>query len=351
MSDHARLAPSSASRRMACPGSLKFIESLGLPESEEHEAAAEGTLAHAVAHAICTGAVIPDGATDEMLEGAVLWAEHTGGEGEYEHKLSIESIHPECWGTVDHFRVVGNVIHVSDYKFGHKFVDAFENWQLLNYAAGVLQVVPHGDEDLLSLSIVQPRCFAPGGPIRTWLLSVAEAKVYFQQLRENAIEATSGTPELRPSPSACYMCQGRLQCPAFVQTTYRILEVAKFGDPQWSTGISEMASELLWLEDAQEMLKHRVQVVTETLIDAATKGVRVPNWQVEHGQTRRKWAATDAEIKSLEGKYNVKLLKEEAITPAQAIKAGVPAEEVNMMSFQQPGKATLKRTNFRKIFN
>ena len=70
MSVHAILAPSSASRRMQCPGS-RVMEAT-YPQAEDDPRALEGTLAHLVNQAIFGNKPLPDGHTEEMLEGADL---------------------------------------------------------------------------------------------------------------------------------------------------------------------------------------------------------------------------------------------------------------------------------------
>ena len=109
---HAKLAPSSAARRMACPGSRALEEQH--PQTEESLAAREGTAAHWVAsESIAYGKCImsdttPHGefVTEEMLEGAELYTETIASlyvkdnQGELpdihiERRVDISNVHPE----------------------------------------------------------------------------------------------------------------------------------------------------------------------------------------------------------------------------------------------------------------
>src|SRR5271168_2300972 len=168
---HAKLAPSSAARRFACPGSRALEEKY--PQITESMASREGTAAHWVAQQYLAGnytmpATTPNGEpiTKEMFEGADLY-EHevkwVAGEHELhiEEKIDISNIHSECWGTPDCWTIINDHLHIFDYKFGHGYVDVFENWQLLEYAAGIaLQV----SISKVTMTIIQPRCYTKESP-------------------------------------------------------------------------------------------------------------------------------------------------------------------------------------------
>ena len=64
MSVHAILAPSSASRRMQCPGS-RVMEAT-YPQAEDDPRALEGTLAHLVNQAVFGNKPLPNGHTEEI---------------------------------------------------------------------------------------------------------------------------------------------------------------------------------------------------------------------------------------------------------------------------------------------
>lgn len=81
MTAHARLAPSSAARIVACPGSRK-LEAM-FPQEETIESR-EGDAAHWAAAQMLAGVAVSIGMaasngvllTDEMIEGAEMYAEH-----------------------------------------------------------------------------------------------------------------------------------------------------------------------------------------------------------------------------------------------------------------------------------
>src|SRR5579863_10074613 len=165
------LSPSHAPRRMACPGSYK-LESQVPKDSSDY--AQEGILAHKIAADILRYGeytLSDNTGTEEMFEGAKLYEGFVRSTiTEYpihiEELLDISSIHPDCRGTPDAWgRRNLFELHVFDYKFGHSFVEVYENWQLIEYAAGILQKLGiDGIKDqntFVNMHIIQPRSFLP----------------------------------------------------------------------------------------------------------------------------------------------------------------------------------------------
>src|SRR6185437_8910195 len=157
MTLHSSLPPSSAARRVACPGS-RALEKL-FPEEQESQEAREGTAAHWVANEmLCNEPTRPDPAigfitpngesvTQEMIDGGQLYVntvmetvtlvkffealeapDQTIYKCGIEEKIDISNVHPECWGTPDFwfFDPKINKLTVIDYKFGHRFVEVYE---------------------------------------------------------------------------------------------------------------------------------------------------------------------------------------------------------------------------------
>src|SRR5690606_25074571 len=77
--------------------------------------------------------------------------------GHYEQRVDIPRVHAECWGTPDFWTAVfpedergsKRYVRVVDYKYGHRFVEVFENLQLAAYASGVLSQlsISTGDDE------------------------------------------------------------------------------------------------------------------------------------------------------------------------------------------------------------
>ena len=141
---HAKLAPSSSSRWMSCPGSIAL--EARCPEPPESDYAAEGTAAHALAE-LCLGAwVLADVYKGKVVEGyevtpdmidAVnvyldfIWSTVSRAEIErkakvfnIEARFNLSHIHPDIFGTSDAsvYDVDAKKLTVIDYKHGQGVV-------------------------------------------------------------------------------------------------------------------------------------------------------------------------------------------------------------------------------------
>ena len=197
---HARLAPSAAHRWMNCAGSIAASE--GIPNTSS-VFADEGTAAHTLADVclrrgldakeylgvsvdldsglICTA---PPGprvfeVTVEMVEAVQLYLdlvrdamieEHGGLSALWiEQKFDLTFVPGMDGGTGD--AVIYNhhlgELHVIDLKYGRGVpVEAQGNPQLMLYAIGALRM-GHEYVETVRVTIVQPRCPHPDGPVRT----------------------------------------------------------------------------------------------------------------------------------------------------------------------------------------
>jgi Protein of unknown function (DUF2800) len=368
---HSTLAPSSASRRMQCPGSRVMSETY--PQAEDDPRAAEGTLAHAVNLAYYMAKPIPDGATDEMLDGAELWQEtisamlNEGGPVVFgfEEPIKIDSVHPECFGTPDFWCYLtdSHKIHVVDYKFGHRFVDEFENWQLLEYAVGVVDKCWRDmpgcfDNDIrailnleIVLTVVQPRCYAKGGPVRSWTINGEQYGEYFKKLQKS--EALSMAPDAVVRTGAeCRDCSGRHACAALHQAASHEIEMSVVNAP-FDLSANVQGWELKNIKKAIAILEARESGLENEVLAKMKQGVSVAGWRTEQGTGREKWDKPIEEVLALGGMMGVDIAKPSAITPKQAIKKGLPAELVAQYSVTPIGEIKLAVDNVsvaRKIF-
>jgi hypothetical protein len=211
---HSKLGASSATRWMACPGSVALSESVP-PESllPTSVYAAEGTVAHEIAEKRLLkmrhrkrGVVECDGhevqIIPEMHKGAELYcraiAENQPGELLVERRVHIEKIHPYLYGTADAILITKNTLFVYDYKFGKTVVDVEDNPQLLFYALGaVLEVDFRGE--WVELVVVQPR--AGKEPVRRWRFPTVDLLDFSEELRRAAVATEAPDAPLIPDAS------------------------------------------------------------------------------------------------------------------------------------------------------
>lgn len=360
MSEHAPLQPSSASRWVQCAASVGLE---GLYPDKDAEQAAEGELAHLVVkhHFAGThntpGTLSPD-VTDEMLDGAELIYDHVQEVRSKRHphatlhieeRVDCSDIHPQCWGTPDVrlLDVGSNELDVWDYKFGHKHVEVVENWQLLAYAIGALKHYGSATTESIriNLHIVQPRDFHPDGPIRTWSIYGSELKKYLPVLQAAANEAMGARPTARVGDE-CRYCRARHACTTLQTAAFEAVTLAGRAHPHdWEP--DAMGRELALLKSAEDLLKARISGLENEVLGHIRLGRPVVGWMTKQGEGRQKWVKPIEEVLALGEMLGVDIAKKGAVTPKQAIKAGIPAAVVSTYSEVPQGELKLVRDDTR----
>lgn len=320
------LSPSHASRRMACPGS-HALEALFPQDNSDH--AQEGILAHKIAaETLRNNCYVshPD-ETDEMREGAELYHGFVYSRLSATSKIFIEQpldisvIHPDCRGIPDCWTLLSDIeLDIFDYKFGHSFVEVYENWQLIEYAAGILeylQIDGMRDQHMwVNMHIIQPRSFHPEGQIRTWRMKACDLRPYFNRLRESEYAALQPNASCTPSPQ-CYNCAARHACVALQAAAMDSVDVSYSAIPH-NMAARELSTELRTLEHAAARLKDRIAGLSAEALAMISRGERLPHHHGERGRGRERWSIPVEEVIELGELYGIELRKPAAITPKQA---------------------------------
>ena len=337
---HARLSPSAASRWVKCPGSIPLAARF--PESSSSLAAEEGTASHWVGSETLSGrgkyvkewvgVTAPNGIVLdlEMIEGAYTYVEAVKQIAGTHQKLTVEQpvtctpVHPECWGTPDLFYWKGKELNVWDYKYGYGIVEPFENWQLICYAAGIMQGL-NGFQDqevTVVLRIVQPRPFHSDGAVREWRVSGSDLRGYINKLTHAAHMALSATPETACGHH-CKYCAARHACPTLALACYAAVDYIGQAQPEMLP-VEAMAMEYRVLERIETLVKARKSAHESRMIGMIKAGESVPGYTIDYGTGHAKWNRPVSEILSLGQMMGIQLTAEPAaITPAKAIKAGL----------------------------
>lgn len=327
------------------------------PELEESESAKEGTAAHWVCEQALAGetplegSLAPNGVvvTGEMLDGAEVLSAVVPPDVFFnaEKRVDCSRIHPECWGTPDlwYYDEGASTVRIVDYKFGHRHVPVFENQQLITYAAGVLDKLQingfNEQSTTVEFVVVQPRDFHADGPVRTWRINASALRGYFNILAGKAIEAMWQEARLVPSPDACRDCKARHVCVAAQTEAAGALDtVYGYAAPLASTP-AEVGRMLSKLDAAIDMAKAYRSGLEEEAKRFIMGGERVPGWSLKAGQGRERWARPVEEVIALGEMMGINVSKPGAITPKQAIKAGLSAEIVRAYSETPTGEVKL----------
>lgn len=369
---HFVASPSAVWRLIPCPASAQMA--MMFPDSdtdEGGETAAEGTAAHELSatmiHAAAranigfptveetVGKSATNGVafTDEMYEGAAMYAadvlqvmRETGVFGgpnwRCEQTLPIPRIHPQQFGTPDMslFSEQSGTLYVWDYKFGFRIVEAFENWQGINYVAGLIDEIcsryPNmnpGEVDQrirVVIRIVQPRAFHRDGPIREWVVRASDLRGHINTIASAVAEAVGPNPRSRAGEH-CYKCAGRHACETLKREIYRGADIVGNATPEMMTP-EQVAVELRFLQRLKKMVDAREDGVAAHTKALLARGDSVPWFRLEQGKGREAWAKSLDEVFLLGDLMGKNLRKTAAITPKQARDLGIDGAVISAYS-------------------
>jgi len=371
--EHAVLAPSSASRWVLCHGSV-LLEAM-YPETEEKPEAAEGTATHWGAgelfygRPIALGQYAPNGVvlSEEMIQGAEMYVDAVdrrlhklGLTREWLHveeRVDIPRVHPLNWGTPDNWLYYpqGACLDVFDFKFGHEFVEIFENWQILDYTCGILDklgIDGIADQSLtVNMHIVQPRSYHRDGPVRTWSAMASDLRGYFNKLSNSAHAAMQPGAKCTPNPE-CFHCKARHVCEALQRDAYRSAQISTSSIPVDMTPAA-LGLELHYLRAAAKRLEGRITGLKEQAKITLQLGQPVAFHALAPVEGREVWNKPVPEVISLGQMFGIDLAKKDAITPKQAVTAGMSAEVVAMYSERKKGLELVSDdgSQARKVFS
>lgn len=367
--NHAFLAPSSA--HIWGPDGCAYYPTMAAtyPASDDTIEAREGSAAHHLLAQRLWGVVLelgdlaPNGEpiTKEMVDCTTVMVQdiealrHSYDDLEEctEQVVHMPSVHARLnWGTSDWFAISRKAkrIWLKDYKHGHSYVDAWENWQLTDYLLGVINHFQVNDYEkwTADLSIYQPRCYHDEGPVKTWELGGHRFKDLSAKLAAAAAEATSPNPRMRTG-SHCTYCEGNINCPAFRRSVENGIDLSMRGAPE------EMSPEAkgtlrTMIATAQARLKGMATGQDADIEANIRAGANIPGWELKPGQSRLTWTCSVGEVHFLGEAFGIPLATIEnaggltvisdVLTPTQAINAGI--DETVIMAYAHRPPAALK---------
>jgi len=293
---HARLSPSASKRWMVCPGSVRLIESLDLPETFNRYAA-EGTVAHEIHElALLVKGVAADHIGKKMTVDGFEFTvneemsdtvqvsldyvqeridEHEGWGYRVELKVEVRaSLKPLGipgldGGTSDVVLLVWDgdtlvEIEVIDYKHGQGVaVEPEHNNQALCYALGVaLEESTHiTDQTNVRITITQPRAVHMRGPIRTWETNAVDLNNWqVNELVPKANRTLDPDAEFVPSDDGCRFCPAAGQCSALYSKTQDIA-IADFAEETFPDPAVMSSEQKRIVLDHADMLRNFVIAV------------------------------------------------------------------------------------------
>lgn len=397
---HARVRPSGLELTYECEGSLQLQEQAGIVQDSEE--IAEGHAAHWVARRALAGHAheLPVGAKfhyngrewtvdSDMYIGAQLYLKTLMKGREHLHIeewVDIPRIHrTECAGTPDAWAFFSDareafdscpvgvhpdlfnqgkirLVRVPDYKYGHRFVEVYQNKQITAYSVGVMDALHLHDIDpnlWVDMVLVQPRSYHKEGPVRRWLIQAMELRALVN-LIAGKVERALGPKPPTKTGNHCLDCTARHICTTL---QYAVQSIAQFAGTAERVELDSHAVgvELAMVDDALKLLEARRTGLAAQADAMGRQGKPIPNYHYEPGRTNLTYFddVNADELIAFGDLCNINLRrklerKDLLVTPTQAINLGIDPKCMESYASRPKGALKLTRddsTTAQKVFN
>lgn len=344
--DHALLAASSAKKWLNCPPSARLED---LFPDKSSEAAAEGTLAHAMGELKLRKLFIEVAMTDRTYKSRLnklkkdpLYQEEmdrfTDQYVEYvskiaysypstpyiaiEKKIDYSSIAPEGFGTADCVILSSNECHVIDLKYGKGVpVHAEDNPQLSLYAIGVITAYQmFYPIEKVTLHIVQPRL----DNFSSWETTAAYLKSWAEEIvKPAALLAFEGRGEFKQGDwcDGCF-CRAAATCKHRAEANLQLKEYEGKEPPLLSN------EDVGFILEKAQFLAKWVKKLESYALDQLVKGDEIPGWKIVEGRSNRAFSDVDKALKALQtAGYDRALLYESKPLPLTEVEKTIGKED------------------------
>lgn len=352
---------SAAHRWVPCTGSLSMERPF---PDDPHEVAKQGTAAHWVGATCLTdpsrspasmlGLTHENGipVDGDMVEHVEEYLQEVRSIATVDHlyverEMDMTWLHPELGGTPDawYYCFATGTLYLWDFKYGWRPVDPFENWQMVEYLAGIIGFLGNVPIKRIEAVTVQPRPSHYDGRIRRWHTTPAELGPLFTKLQEKATEATGNSPLCVTGPH-CRDCRALAYCPHADAAALAAIEVS--GRVAHVTPTPEtMASEMNILTAAAEAIKLRLAAIETVATGTIESGGMIPGYARERSYGRKKWK-NEEELRAVEVMTGLSLFEDKPISPPRAKKAGMDAVTLALYSTTPETGAKLVKRDLSK---
>lgn len=347
-----KLRPSAAAVWVLCHGMPSMSAGMEgvYDDDEDTTVREEGVAFHWAAYwasqgnVVAVGTVAPNGVEvdEEMLEhveGYLAEVRSWQGITHFEQSVHCWQIHDQCGGTTDvcNYSPSEKLVRVGDAKYGYRFVDVLNNWQLICYLVGVLNKFNLQDTDVdVEFMIYQPRSYHRDGPMRKVRMPASSLREKVNQLRV-AAHAVMGTNPTCKVNKGCRNCPGRVRCPAIHAAALGELDEAHAATPH-DLPFSAAEDELRLLQWGRAIIDARITGLEQQVTHSMRRGAVSRHYAMEQTAGKLVWTeGASVPIQTIANLMKVQVSKPPAhITPTQAKKL-LPESLVDAYSRRAPG--------------
>lgn len=232
----------------------------------------------------------------------------------------------EIRGRTDHVSCDDSLnLYVSDFKYGWRIVEPFENWTLISHAIGWWLNNQSTVPERVIFTIYQPRPFHHEGSHRTWEISFTDLMDYWRDL-DKILKNPSDMLFTGPH---CYKCSSMTECPVSQTASMNSIDVAEmaFNSDVDNKQLSYIMDEL---KRANTVISQTEDAYNNLAMARVRNGEIVPNYCIETSMGNAEWkdGMTPNVVEMITG---VDVAKKKLLTPNQAKKAGVSPEIIDSL--------------------
>lgn len=300
----------------------------------------EGIEAHDYAlHGVVKGEI-----TADMQRGRDLVLEYLKDkEPHVERYLHAIDIDDTCKGMPDFwtYQPDKRICHMMEFKYGHRFVDEFLNWQMLCYASVAIRKCL---VEKFVFTVIQPRNYiAPH--VRSWECSPTFAAGLFLKLKEAALEARRPLPPVVVG-SHCETCNGRHVCMALSNQAASATVAVNCSLPI-EISLDAASRELEVLQRYQSIIKARVEGLEEMILTKLRCGEVSPRYAIGSGNSTLYWKKPMSDML----REYPQLRKDDIVTPKQSVDRKLfSAKEMAELTERRVGAGKLIKLDPERAF-
>ena len=346
MSGHSHIGASSASRWLACPGSVRLYNQLTSRRATEY--AARGTVAHELCERCLLEGTEPldylgkefeqDGfpikVDDAMVSAVTMYVgqirldrERFGGTLKVEQSFDLSWVYPGMFGRNDACLIPDDlfgILRVYDYKNGRVNVEAENNPQLMYYALGALGQHNLNCVEVIEINIIQPNSMDGGSWLDTWSISADKLYTWAMDVLRPGAAKTAEPDAPLCEGEQCTFCEASAFCPLKQSTVLAMFDAPVEAAPSEIVlpDIGAIAPERVGLLSAffngPEFDRWRKSLAAEEQAMLA-RGVHIPGRKLVEKTVKgnRRWVSEDAVITALKGELGEEMFSSSLKSPVQ----------------------------------